>query len=174
MEPVKVLTKENKRLEIFVDENPINPRDGRQFGIMYCFHRNYSLGDPHELEKEDVHKIKKDSKNIVLPLYLYDHSGLRISTVPFSCPWDSGQVGIISVSKKDVLKEYNCKRVSKALTEKVKVRLNAEVEIYDLFLCGEVYYFKLSIDGKDVDSCGGFYGSDHDKSGLLDCADWEE
>lgn len=174
MEPIKVLTKDNKRLEIYVDENPINPRDGRQFGRMYCFHRDYSLGDPHELEKEDVYNIAKDRKNIVLPLYLYDHSGLRMSTVEFSDPWDSGQVGIISVSKKDVCKEYNCKRVLKSLTETVKSRLKAEVEHYDLFLCGEVYYYKLTIDGEEVDSCGGFYGRDHEKSGLLDCADWEE
>jgi hypothetical protein len=32
---------------------------------------------------------------VILPLYLYDHGGITISCSPFSCPWDSGQVGWI-------------------------------------------------------------------------------
>ena len=44
-------------------------------------------------------------KYLMLPLYLYDHSGLAMSTESFSgraphAEWDSGQVGWIYVSKK--------------------------------------------------------------------------
>jgi hypothetical protein len=39
---------------------------------------------------------------VVLPLYLYDHSGLTISTSPFSCRWDSGQVGYIHTTFEQV------------------------------------------------------------------------
>lgn len=44
-------------------------------------------------------------KFIILPLYLYDHGGITISTRPFSCPWDSGQVGYIYASKDKFRKE---------------------------------------------------------------------
>lgn len=48
-------------------------------------------------------------KYIVLPLYLYDHSGITMNTTGFSCPWDSGQVGWIYASKEDALKEFGGK-----------------------------------------------------------------
>ena len=49
-------------------------------------------------------------KYLMLPLYLYDHSGLAMSTESFSgraphAEWDSGQVGWIYVSKEDALKD---------------------------------------------------------------------
>jgi hypothetical protein len=50
------------------------------------------------------------------PLYMYDHSGTTYSTSPFSCPWDSGRVGIIALLRSEfpdpatyaegLLKEY--------------------------------------------------------------------
>ena len=36
---------------------------------------------------------------VILPLYLYDHSGITMNTCGFSCPWDSGQVGWIYADK---------------------------------------------------------------------------
>lgn len=32
---------------------------------------------------------------LLMPLYLYDHSGITISTSEFCDPWDSGQIGFI-------------------------------------------------------------------------------
>lgn len=40
-------------------------------------------------------KAALDEKVAMLPLFLYDHSGITMSTGPFHCPWDSGQVGFI-------------------------------------------------------------------------------
>ncbi|SNS23209.1 hypothetical protein SAMN05446037_1006135 [Anaerovirgula multivorans] len=36
---------------------------------------------------------------VILPLYLYDHSGITMSSSPFSCQWDSVQVGWIFCTK---------------------------------------------------------------------------
>ena len=44
-------------------------------------------------------------KAIVMNLYLYDHSGITISTTPFACHWDSGKVGYIYVLKSRVFDE---------------------------------------------------------------------
>ena len=42
---------------------------------------------------------------VYLPVYLYDHSGLVLQTTPFSCPWDSGHVGIIYTTLEECRKE---------------------------------------------------------------------
>ena len=40
---------------------------------------------------------------VILPLYLYDHSGITMNTCGFSCPWDSGQVlSLIHISGKSL------------------------------------------------------------------------
>lgn len=114
-----------------------------------------------------------DKHYIILPLYLYDHSGITISTSPFSCPWDSGQVGIIYISIKDVLKEFSRKKMSKQLRKKAIDLMMAEVKTYDQYLTGEVYGYMIEPTDRNKsiecdDSCWGFYGYDHEKSGLME------
>ena len=177
----KKIRNEKGTLKIFYDEEPQSPREWDNLGKMICFHRRYSLGDKHDYRSDDYdgwdefekaikrdYRRNKDEVAIMLPLYLYDHSGITISTEPFSCPWDSGQVGFIVVSKKDIRKEYNRKKVTKDLIEKAEKVLLGEVEIYDNYLCGEVYGFTLEdVEGNEIDSCWGFYGYD----GLKDIAE---
>lgn len=89
---------------------------------------------------------------IVLPLYLYDHSGLSINCSGFLCPWDSGQVGYIFCTKKQATKfglEWD--------TEKIKGHLKSEVNVYDHYLRGEVYYYTISEGDNIIDSCSGYY-----------------
>jgi hypothetical protein len=47
-----------------------------------------------------------DEHYVILPLYLYDHGGITMSTGSFGDPWDSGQVGFIYVSKEKARKEF--------------------------------------------------------------------
>lgn len=55
---------------------------------------------PRDIEVNELYDlVRATDKYVILPLYLYDHSGITISTVPFSCPWDSGQVGWIYAPK---------------------------------------------------------------------------
>lgn len=82
-------------------------------------------------------------KYVVLPLYLYDHSGITISTAPFSCPWDSGQVGFISVSKAKVREEFGIQRITAKVREKAEEILRGEVKDYDQYLQGEVWAFEI-------------------------------
>lgn len=101
---------------------------------------------------------------VILPLYLYDHSGITMSTGSFHCPWDSGQVGWIVCDKETVSREF------KGDLELAEKALQCEVEVYDLYLTGDVYGFVVEeFDGDDwnhVDSCWGFYGSDVDTNGM--------
>jgi hypothetical protein len=152
------------KVEVWHDIDPENPRAWDQLGTMACIHRRYTLGDEHKLTVEEVQSIEETGKYgeesvICLPLYLYDHSGLTISTKPFSCPWDSGKVGIIFVTHKKIKDSFKWSRITKARIEQIKQYLVNEVKEYDSFLTGAVYGYTL-FDGKGeiVDSCGGHYG----------------
>lgn len=98
---------------------------------------------------------------IILPVYLYDHSGLAMSVGGFNCPWDSGQVGWVYVTLEDVRREYSCKHVTKAIRDKVIKVMTGEVQTYSEYLGGFVYGFIIEKpDGEHEDSCWGFYGLD--------------
>ena len=112
-------------------------------------------------DDETVERLWKEveKRAVILPLYLYDHSGITIRTSPFSCPWDSGQVGWIFVTKEAMRKEYGKQRISKQLRARVTAYLGGEVETYDNFLTGQVYgYVVEDQEGEHIDSCWGFYG----------------
>jgi hypothetical protein len=105
---------------------------------------------------------------IWLPLYLYDHGGITMNVGGFSCPWDSGQVGIIYVSKADARKEYG----DEYDEDKINHYLGNEVEEYDAYLRQEaygynVYHIPVELIDEDedeldicdlefLDSCWGF------------------
>ena len=93
---------------------------------------------------------------VILPLYLYDHSGITMNTTGFSCPWDSGQVGWIYADKEKVEKEYG--EVTPETMEKARRLLEGEVKEYDCYISGQCYGFQLFKDEEEIDSCWGFLG----------------
>ena len=140
-----------------------NPRNNDNLGTMVCFHSRYRLGDETDFEEpeEFLDWLKNNEENIVckLPIYLLDHSGLFMSTIDFHDPWDSGQVGIIYCTKKDVdkfeLKDKSKEEIAKILTD--------EVKDYSNYLSGypPYYYFCLrDEDDEIIDSMSGFCGDD--------------
>jgi hypothetical protein len=173
------------RIKIYQDEFSESPREFCNVGKMICFHGKYDLGDenPKCSPDEYIYEIMRDRESFVanknlpdqiqvqdvekyinkhfyfLPVYLYDHSGLSISTSPFSCPWDSGQIGFIyapreSLESEDILK---C--------------LEEEVKLYNQFLAGDVYFYSIEDeDGNILDSCSGFYEFENCKSEAIESA----
>lgn len=116
--------------------------------------------EPEKLTKEFSKKF------YWLPVYMYSHSGVTIATTPFSCRFDSGQVGFIYVSKKKAANAYGYKRPCKALADRVVSCLNDEIKTYDQYLAGEVYLVELEYLG-ETEVVGGFYG-DHKDSGAIE------
>lgn len=118
-----------------------------------------------------------DRQYISLPLYIYDHSGISISTGSFSCPWDSGQLGLIYVSKDKIRQDYGIKHVTKAWADKIRGYLDQEVQVYDQYLTGDVWGFQVFEvpegvnpeelseeeieDLEEVDSLWGLYGEEY-------------
>ena len=174
--PVKEITKGNKTLRIFTDDSPFNPREDDNLSKMICYHNRYNLGDKHDYQSRDYTSwdlmkqgiIKKEDVAVILPLYLYDHGGITIATTPFSCRWDSGQVGFVIVTRKAIRENWGVKRVTKKLIEQAEKLALSEVNVYDQYLTGDVYRFVLLEDGEETDSCGGFFGSNYKENGILD------
>lgn len=180
--------KGNRTLKIYQDTDTDSPRDWDNLGRMVCFHRRYNLGDKHDYKQSDFKswvelesELMKQGATIIMPLYLYDHSGITISTAPFSCRWDSGQVGFIYCTREDIKKNWNIKKVTQEKREHARRILEGEVKTYDQFLTGEVYGFVIEkevkcdecghIEDDHIDSCWGFYGSDVANNGILDYLD---
>jgi len=174
-------------IEIVQDDTAQNPRSWKCKGeepIMTCWHRKYTLGDEqpkcdpdewleqvanidtdvddYKFSREDCIRMIEEQGTVILPLYLYDHSGITMSTGKFGCPWDSGQVGWIYCTKKTIEKEGWA-------PEKAALYMEGEVETYDDWLIGNVYGYDIeTADGNDTgEACSGFYG-DPDKSGVIE------
>lgn len=110
--------------------------------------------------KERMQLLEQSGQIAILPLYLYDHSGITMRTSPFSCPWDSGQVGWIYADADTIKAEYGAltpETMKKALTV-----MQGEVETYDYYLTGQAYGFQLFDGETETDSCWGFLGDIRD------------
>ena len=124
---------------------------------------------------EEIQFILDQDDVCGLPLWIYDHSGISMSTGK-QCSWDSSFVGLIFVEKDFYLAQM-CLKDEKDWKSKAKETLEGEVKTYSDFLEGDVYEWTLyeptvvirqSMDGKElsrkideesevVDSMGGFY-----------------
>jgi hypothetical protein len=191
------------RIRLIRDDDPRNPRtECDNITVMICSHKRYLLGD-EKLSKEfptgdfknwaamEEAIIERYAPIAIKPLYMYDHSGITISTSPFSCPWDSGQIGFVLVPGSQRENYWNNDKEEppteadlKAWAERV---IDGDVEVYDKYLTGDVYGFvvdeavedptrpgeqMIDCDEKPVfdegDSCWGFYGSDWKTNGMAD------
>ncbi|MCV6547618.1 MAG: ParB N-terminal domain-containing protein [Cohaesibacter sp.] len=106
----------------------------------------------------DTLLLRAERKAVILPLFLYDHSGLAMNTTGFHCPWDSGQVGFIYATLEEIRKEYDVKRVSAQLRAKVEDVLRNEVATYHEYLSGNIYGYVIEQEGEEIDACWGFLG----------------
>lgn len=173
------IEKGNVVLKIYYDRDCPSPREWDNLGTMVCGHRRYRLGDEKAKNTglysswEKWRKGELGEDVIALPLYLYDHSGLAMSTrgdiYPFNDPWDAGQVGWIYVTKEKVRREYGVKRITKKVLDRVVSVLEAEVKEYNQWLQGDVYGFVLEdARGNELHSCWGFFGTDWKENGMID------
>lgn len=148
-------------LKVGYDPDPENPNKGGYTESTFsCFHGIYDLScDKNEFNSPaDLDVYLKSPDVLSLPLYLYDHSGITIKTTPFSCLWDSGQVGYVHITKDQVRSLFGVKRLTKKVLIEVYEYLRAEVATFDQYLTGQIFCFEVEDqDGNTVDSCYGFY-----------------
>ena len=185
MEALEVWSNKDEVLGIYQDENPESPREWDNLGIMLCGHKRYVLGDEQPKSREELDERLGELDPVIrLPLWLLDHSGLTMQTGSFASDaqqWDSGQVGWIVATKKDILNNFtgydkNGKRkpmrelLSPRMIKDAEEILRGEVETYSKYLGGFVYGFVIekkdtcdkcqNVSSEHIDSCWGFYDTD--------------
>ena len=177
------------------DGDSESPREWDNIATMVHWHRRYDLCDRRvsgprsfllelmqEREWREHQKEVPDEisdKNIgdyidryywVLPLFLYDHSGLSMRVRNFDCSFDSGQVGFIYIAKDDE-RLLELDESGETREESARRIMKQEVKTYDQYLTGDVYIYDVMDQcGNVLDSCGGLYGFDNCKEEATEAA----
>lgn len=143
-------------IEIWEDERR-DPREDDNATHIFCFHKRMSIGDTHDHEHHEFdgwegfkkHLIEEHNAAVIKPLYMYDHSGQTIATTPFSCRFDSGQIGWVFVDHETMREndwdEKRCEEV-----------IDADVKYYDRYVQGEPAYGFTITGPVNDDSVGGY------------------
>lgn len=161
-------------ITIYNDEDPEDPRNWDNVGTMICSHRNYILGD-EQFDADDYdgwddlkkYLIEERKASIILPLGLYDHSGITMYIGDKHDRWDGGQVGFIYCTQEDIDREWDGDK------QQAEDFLRSEVKTYDQYLTGDIYGYRVvnTSNGEEVDSCWGFYGLEDVKEQANSIAD---
>jgi len=158
-ESIETIKSDNYVANIYIDDTPCSPREDDNFGTLIAFHSKYDLSDNKDFTQEElIEHIQRDDI-FALPVYMYEHSGIALSTTPFSCEWDSGQVGYIFVTYDKMLNVFGEVDLNRA-----QECLVSEIEEYSNYLKGEVYGYQIYKKGDceycsdSVHSCWGYIG----------------
>ncbi len=167
MEPYKTEEYKGYTINIYTDEPHENPLEEWDFmATMSCQHRNYSLSTKdNKLTTADEIKAWVAQKDVIsLPIYMYEHGGITISTTPYSCCFDSGQLGYIHVTRAKAREFLKKKKLMAKDVEEVYDRMRRQIKLIDNYITGDVFRFEiLNNEGNEIDSCGGYYGTDFEK-----------
>lgn len=96
---------------------------------IFTRHNNYfAFGrDTHE-----VNQIIPEEVVFSIPIYAYVHGGVVVKASmngnPFSCPWDSGQCGVVIATRNDIRQQFGAKRISKRMLREMPQIMIDQVE----------------------------------------------
>jgi hypothetical protein len=203
MEPIDTYEHEGITINVYPDDSPEagNPREGDQLTTLVCWHPDYVLGDeqiqgsrgavetPFHEGGEGVTSMRQVYRYLgivreavcILPLYLYDHSGISITAGapnPFDNPtvrrddfgqgmgWDTSMVGFVYTTHERITELCGDGEPYHS-DEWIREQVEQDVRLYDMYLQGAVYGYVVAEDSHEESSCWGFLGWDHEQSGLL-------
>ena len=175
-----VIKRRGNSLKVKLDNSyqVTDPREDDNLGHVICWHRRYSLGDSNEFYRpcdfQAFAEVNKDNMYCILNVYMYDHTGIALSTEPFNDRFDSGQVGYIYCTKQDVLNHgYSFDDY-----DKVEQTLKNELVDYNDYINEAHEYYAYEITDEDdniVDNMTGFSISNNNNITMLKemqkCAD---
>lgn len=108
---------------------------------------------------------------VLLPVWKYEHSGISYRAAeknPYSCPFDSCMVGVIFCNKKDIANNFNRSVLCASLVKDVNKMMQEEVEEYNCWVNGEVYYYFIQEENEEEpEGLGTYYGS-IEENGILE------
>jgi hypothetical protein len=130
---------------------------------MYLSYEQYYNVMEYATAEVLMNAIKKHTKAVVLPIYVYNHSGISVSTSSYryrmfdSAGWDWGISGIIYATESKIKEEYGGDKVTDEMRTKAIEVLKEEIKTLDMYYKNEVYWYTVKEGGEEVDSCGGIY-----------------
>ena len=124
------------------DTDCASPRENDKLGTLCIFHRRYDFPNESKMPSAMLREYLacKDFKGVQLPVFMYDHSGLAFNTSGFSCPWDSGQVGVIYAERAKLDAWFEGGPYDDAAVSDI---LRDEVAIFGAWTEGECYGYVL-------------------------------
>lgn len=158
-----------------------NPRDNTNVGTFVHWHRRYQLGEgqisgqlDEAMERGGMKLLERYLRlvvgaTVVIPVGMLDHSGITIwagggSHWSDAAGWDSGTVGVI-YDTPESREETGCP------LDKIDEALRSEIDEYDKWLRGEVYWYEVGDDDLLTESCGGYIGLEWAKEAANEMAD---
>ena len=144
-----------------------------------------------ELEIREVDALL-EGRAVIRPVWFYEHGGITITcgdrVNQFSDSFDSGLFGWIVIDKDTVTRNLSNGNPDFDWEAIAVGRIEAEVDVYDQYLQGEVYRYALysgpmsNADADttdedmwhDEDTVCGFYGNDVATNGMIDSMNVEE
>ena len=115
------------------------------------------LCDPEKVRDDHIlEELGKD--HVILPVYMYRHSGDTVSTEPFNDPWDSGQIGWIYTEHAKVDLFFGA--VNDSTLSQARERLENEVSTWNDYIMDENYAYDLVNEQTGEVMDGGFWTGD--------------
>lgn len=145
---------------------PESPREWDNLGKMVLSHNRFNFENKAGINFDDFdgwdevkEYLKKElDASVILPVQMYEHSGVRIYVGNSHDAWDGGQLGFIYATKEDILKEFDVKKITGEVIDRTVSILTSEVDIYSKYVDGEVYTWTLEDrNGNTIDGCSGYY-----------------
>jgi hypothetical protein len=161
-------------INIYYDEDCESPSEWGDEGLfLIANHRDFYVKPPKCPSRrssmnddrpyfESAFDDYKDTHHI-FGLEAYIHSGISLSiSYEGNFPdrrWDVSQLGYVFVSKEEWPEREKAKEIARGY-----------IETWNDYLSGSVYYYKIENSEEEEEDdlgCGGWYGYDHETSGLL-------
>lgn len=121
---------------------------------------------------DNLCKIAEKRGYLAVPVYAYIHSGIALSlsrSGQFASRFDSGTLGVVTIPKKQIYEEYDCKRINKKIREKMIGYISGDIEELSSWYEGLCYCYKVFEGTEDEESCNGYIG-DIGLENLMDAA----
>lgn len=118
---------------------------------MLGMHTKYNLGSPELREQyhaedytgwSEIEKQLKEDMDIayILPVSMYDHSGLAFNIGEPTCRWDSGRVGFIFITREQLKKFWGWRYVTKRRANKLYDACKGMLRDYGDYMNGVIDY----------------------------------
>lgn len=169
-----------QRLSIYRTVSPENPREiFDNYWTLFCNHPRLKLGDEREFGSVALEELKDYEETLVVDLF--QHSGTALKTYR-AHKRGCRKVGVAVAFKNSIINNLGAKESN--WEEKAMEILKEELDAFNAYLKGEVYYCKLTeITTCEcckqkvetfVDALGDFYGLAHLEKSLKDIFDLKE